>query len=473
MVYFSLIFVSIQIRAANLAAVKKRSASMKQMTLRLKLGVLLASGVLVLSGCAGQTTSTSPSSGGGSTTNTTDATNDGVSTVTELSIPTADTPWLPGYQAMVAKYEEETGIKVRLVVLPAPELLTAQSAAAQSGSNEFDIFQINEQWTGVFYENEWVQELSSIDPNFEWDPNLIEFEGVGRWDSSIGQTSVNGVAYSLPMNGNLQVLVYKKSVYDQLGLSVPKTWADVEANGKAAMKAGLVEYGFVPIGRGPAAYYFGGLLDSFGGKYFGNSASGDYTPTINSPETRNALLQFKRLSDLGPDAPQTLGQAENVSVMQSGQGLHSILVAAAATPLENPDQSFVTGDLGYALMPGGRTVSGTWTLGVPTGLPADRSKAAYDFITWLTSQSTMQTWVENGGVITRTDIETDLPAIQAIIDSAEMVVPGFRFPFAPAAYDAITTALGEYLAGSLTVDETLNQLEESLTTVVRDAGYLD
>ena len=439
----------------------------------LKLGAAIFSGILLLAGCSAQTPVTSVSSGNGSTTNTTDGNDQEASTVTELSIPTADTPWLPGYQAMVAKYEEETGIKIRLVVLPAPELLTAQSAAVQAGSNEFDVFQINEQWTGVFYENGWVQELSSIDPNFEWDPNLIEFEGVGRWDSEIGQTSLTGKAYSLPMNGNLQVLVYKKSVYDQLGLSAPKTWAEVEANGKAAMEAGLVDYGFVPIGRGPAAYYFGGLLDSFGGKYFGNSASGDYTPTINSPQTRDALVQFKRLSDLGPDAPQTLGQAENVSVMQSGQGLHSILVAAAATPLENPDQSLVTGDLGYALMPGGKTVSGTWTLGVPTGLPSDRSKAAYDFITWLTSQSTMQSWVGNGGVITRTDVETDLPAIQAIIDSADMVVPGFRFPFAPAAYEAISTALGEYLAGSLTVDETLEQLEESLTRVVRDAGYLN
>lgn len=439
----------------------------------LKLGAAIFSGILLLAGCSAQTPVTSGSSGNGSTTNTTDGNDQEASTVTELSIPTADTPWLPGYQAMVAKYEEETGIKIRLVVLPAPELLTAQSAAVQAGSNEFDVFQINEQWTGVFYENGWVQELSSIDPNFEWDPNLIEFEGVGRWDSEIGQTSLTGKAYSLPMNGNLQVLVYKKSVYDQLGLSAPKTWAEVEANGKAAMEAGLVDYGFVPIGRGPAAYYFGGLLDSFGGKYFGNSTSGDYTPTINSPQTRDALVQFKRLSDLGPDAPQTLGQAENVSVMQSGQGLHSILVAAAATPLENPDQSLVTGDLGYALMPGGKTVSGTWTLGVPTGLPSDRSKAAYDFITWLTSQSTMQSWVGNGGVITRTDVETDLPAIQAIIDSADMVVPGFRFPFAPAAYEAISTALGEYLAGSLTVDETLEQLEESLTRVVRDAGYLN
>jgi multiple sugar transport system substrate-binding protein len=424
---------------------------------------------LLLSGCSADATSTS----NGSTADSNDGNGSAASSITEISVATADTPWLSGYQAMVAKYEEETGIDVRLVILPANELLTAQASAAQAGSNEFDVFQINEQWTGVFYENGWLQALTSIDQDFEWDPNLMEFEGVGRWDESSGQTSLDGVPYSLPMNGNLQVLVYKKSVYEELGLSAPRSWAEVEANSKAAMSAGLVEFGFVPIGRGPAAYYFGGLLDSYGGKYFGNSQDGDYTPTINSAETRQALLQFKRLSDLGPDAPQTLGQAENVSLMQSGQGLHSILVAAAASSLEDPNSSLVTGDLGYAVLPGGKTVSGTWTVGVPTGLPRDRSQAAYDFITWLTSQSTMQAWVENGGVITRTDITTDLPAIRAIIDSEDMVVSGFRYPFAPAAYEVLTSALGEYLGGSIDVDQALVQMEDGLTTVVRDAGYLD
>ena len=90
--------------------------------------VFATAGLIALAGCAG-------SDGGG------DA--DG-SDVRELNLPAVEAPWLSGYQAMVEKYEEETGVTVNLTAFPFDGLLTQEANAAQSGSNAFDLFLINE-----------------------------------------------------------------------------------------------------------------------------------------------------------------------------------------------------------------------------------------------------------------------------------------------------------------------------------------
>lgn len=391
------------------------------------------------------------------------------SQVQEIVVATAETPWLGGYEKMADLYQEETGVTVTLRVFPFDGLLTQQANAAQNGSNAFDVFQMNEQWVGQFYDNGWVQPLEEVDPDFEWDPNLIEFDGVGRWDADARTTSVDGVPYALPMNGNIQEFMYRTDLYDQLGLEVPTTWEEVIANGKAGLAAGI-ENGYVLRGKTPS-YDFSALLFSQGGDWFPGEQDGDWTPGADTPEFRAALEQFKALAEIGPDAPQTVAQAEATSLMQGGSVLQATLVSAVAAPLEDEAASTVAGKIGYAVLPGQTPVAGTWTIGIPTGLPDERAQAAYDFITWLTSQEVMQKWAEAGGITTRTDVESDRPELQVIVDSADMIRRGFRYTFAPAMVDLTDAAIGEYLAGTMSLDETITRIQDGLTRVVEEAGY--
>lgn len=390
--------------------------------------------------------------------------------VTKLTVPVAEAPWTDSFERLVADYEAETGIDVEVRVFPFDGLLTQEANAAQSGSNAFDLFLINEQWVSQFYDNGWVRPLLEVDPDFVWDENLMEFDGVGRWDPEIRNTSLDGEPYSLPVNGNIHLFMYRTDLYDDLGLSVPETWEDVVANGEAAMAAGAVDQGYVLRGRTPA-YDFSAVLYSYGGDWFSDEGSGDFTPAINTPEGRQALEMFRTLAEIGPEAPQTVAAAEATSLMQGGTVLQSMFVAAIAAPLENADASLVAGDIGYAVTPGRTPVSGTWTMGIPVDLPDDRSQAAYDFVTWLTGQEAMQAWEGYGGVTTRTDITTDRPELQAIVDSSEYIRGGFRYSFAPEMVEAVQPIIGEYLAGTITVDDALVQMEEAMVRVVEDSGY--
>ncbi|MFC5997638.1 ABC transporter substrate-binding protein [Quadrisphaera sp. GCM10027208] len=397
-----------------------------------------------------------------------DGDGDGVA-VDEIVIATAETPWLASYEEMADLYEEETGVRVTMRTFPFDGLLTQQANAAQNGSNAFDVFQLNEQWVGQFYDNQWVQPLPEVDPDFAWDPNLIEFDGVGRWDAENRTTSVDGVPYALPINGNIHEFMYRADLYDELGLEVPTTWDEVIANGEAGL-AGGVEHGYVLRGKTPT-YDFSAVLFSHGGRWFAGEQDGDWTPQADTPEFRAALEQFKALAEIGPDAPQTVAQAEATSLMQGGSVLQATLVSAVAAPLEDEGASTVAGQIGYAVLPGQTPVSGTWTVGIPTGLPEERTQAAYDFITWLTSQETMQAWADAGGITTRTDVDSDRPELQVIIDSADMIRGGLRYTFTPLMLEVTDPTIGEYLAGTVSLDEAVTRIQDGLTRVVEEAGF--
>jgi len=390
--------------------------------------------------------------------------------VTEIVVATAETPWLDSYQQIADLYQQETGVTVTLRTFPFDGLLTQEANAAQTGSDAFDVFQLNEQWVGQFYDNRWVQPLEDLDGDFAWDDELIEFDGVGRWDEEARTTSTDGTPYSLPINGNIHEFMYRTDLYDQLGLEVPTTWDEVVANGRAARDAGVAD-GYVVRGQTPT-YDFSALLFAAGGSWFADEAAGDWTPQAESPEFRQALEQFKALADVGPDAPQTIAQAEATSLMQGGSVLQATLVSAVAAPLEDEGSSTVAGQIGYSVLPGGTPVSGVWTVGVPTGLPDDRSQAAYDFISWLTSREAMQQWADAGGITTRTDVTSDRPELQVVIDSADLIHGGLRYTFTPAMLEVTDPAIGQYLAGTYTLDETVTTIQEGLARVVDDAGFV-
>lgn len=411
-----------------------------------------AVGALLLSSCSAQETASSA--------------------VTEITVGTGQTPWLGPYQEIVKLYEQTAGVKVNLEILPFGGLLETQSLAAQTGSGDFDVFLLNEQWVGLFYDNEWVVPLEEIDPNFSWDPGLIEYGGLGRWDAESRSTTRDGVPYSLPMNGNIHILVYLKSVYEELGIDIPTTWAEAEAAGEAAVAAGLVEYGFVLRGENQAPFDFSAFLVAEGGSWFADAEGGNFEPSINSPEGKRALEQFKRLADLGPDAPQTVAQAEMVALMQTGTVLQASMVVATATALEDVEASLAAGDIGYAVVPGSSPVSGAWTVAIPAGLSDERTQAGYDFITWLTGREAMQAWVDLGGVVTRSDVVTDRPEILRMIESEDFITPGFRFPFTPQFLSATEPVIGQFVAGLISADDALEQMDEKIREIVVREGFL-
>jgi multiple sugar transport system substrate-binding protein len=399
--------------------------------------------------------------------------------VGQLVIATAATPWLDGYKAMLAEYQQKTGIRMIAREFPFDGLRTQMINALQSGSAVFDVLQINEQWVGEFYDHGWVKPLREIDPRFAPDPQLISYQGVGSWDPTSKVTDPEGTPYALPINGNAHIYVYRKDLFDELGRSVPTTFEQAIAAGRAARSAKKAAYGYVTRGTNTVSFDLSPVLNGNGGDWFVEPGR-DWTPRINDDIGVASMETFLELLSLGPASPQTVDQAQVGAAVQSGQALQGHMVAALGSQFEDPASSRVAGKLGYAAVPAGTRrsapASGTWVLGVPAKAEDARAKAAYDFISWLVGKQAMTTWAtEHGGIVTREDAlraaaGSDAGYLKVLADERDTVTAGFRYTFAAEMVNAIEPPLSRIVTGDAPVKRGLDEVARAMEQVVADAG---
>jgi multiple sugar transport system substrate-binding protein len=405
--------------------------------------------------------------------------------VTELVVPTSRSPWLPAYRKVALQYEKESGVKITLREFPYDGLRTQMTNAVQNKSGAFDLFQLDEPWTGQFYDSKWVTPLADIDSSFALEPQISSYDALPYWDSAKRTSATSGKVMGLPLNGNVGLFVYRKDLYDQLGLSVPGTWEQAVANGESGRRSGKVRYGNATRGQASQGgqsitYEFMSVFYSYGANWFVDEGT-DWTPVVNSAQAVAATEMYKRLLALGPAEPQTLGQAEVIALMQGGQALQAQVVAAAAAQLEDASKSQVAGKLGYAVLPAGASgkpapTSGTWSLCVPAGLSAERAKAATAFIRWMLEKAQQGAFTEAGGIPTRTDVLSEqsgakpyLPAIAASMPNVRRAV---RYVFATPMLESTERLLSAIGAGKKPVRQGLDELQAALTKAVRDGGFL-
>ena len=407
---------------------------------------------------------------------------------TTLVIPTNQSPWLDAYKGLVAEYTEETGNKVELRPFPYDQLNSQMVNDIQAGTHSYDVFQIDEPFINRYYENKWVQPFTSIDPSWKPDPATNSYDNASYWDAEKRINDPSGEVMGQPINGNVQLLIYRKDVYSDLGLSVPKTWDDAIANGKAAQSSGKTNYGYVLRTQGTTgggaqiSYDFLPLLYSYGGQWFRDEGS-DWTPVANNKAGVEAATMLRQLAELGPKDTSTIGQAQVISAMQAGETAQVQIVAAAAAAMESESDSSVAGKVGFSLLPAGSSgkpgvAAGDFQLAIPAGLPEDRAKAALEFITWFESKQAQTTFARLGGIPTRGDVQSD-PSIPAEDRAYLDVVQGanasmqkhVRYAFAADMLPITEKYLSQIAAGTVSPKDGMDKLNAELTEVVKKAGY--
>jgi len=182
---------------------------------------LASSAALILTGC-------SSGSSGGSLGNSTKSGGE----VKSIVVPTNESPWLGAYQKLAAEYTKQSGVKVDLRPMPFDQLTSQMVNDLQSGNHTYDIYQPAESAVNTFYNNKWVTPLADIDPDWKPDKAEINYDNITRWDAKKKINDPSGKLMCQPLNGNIELLMYRQDLLDKLGLKVPKTWDDVVSNGK-------------------------------------------------------------------------------------------------------------------------------------------------------------------------------------------------------------------------------------------------
>lgn len=400
-----------------------------------------------------------------------------------ITILINDSPWFAGFEALVKKYVEETGNQVNLNVTPFTGMLEKSRNAVQASESEFDLLNLNEQWYMQFYADGLVTPLKDIDPNFELDPQVIEYEWATRWDTELGYSSQDGEIYGLPINGNIMLFFYRKDLFEQNNLATPQTWEDVEAAAKVLHNPSNM-YGYV-IRTTPPNWEFQGFLAGYGGRLITlDEETGEWEVTIHQEAGQKALATWLKLGrTYGPPNYADIGQPDMASLMMAGNAAQFVLVGAAAPDFENPEKSLVIGKVGATVLPGevvgsNATMSGIWVMGIPHNLPDERKQAALTFLNWALTKDAQLFYAQSGAIPVRQDVYEELSNdpelgwwMKAMADSTPFIYAQPRLAETPQIIEVVDRRLKQAVVDEISPEDALLEAAKEIFKILSDAGY--
>jgi len=407
--------------------------------------------------------------------------------LSDISIVINQSPWLDGFSKMVDIYQSETGNVVKLDVNPYVGLIDKERNSIRAPEGQFDIIIMNPLFYQEMYAGGFMMPFDKIEPGFTLDEQVIRYGNTIIWDDARkAHDPETGSVVAMPVNGNMNFLLYRKDLYEANNLKVPQTWEELKANAVALHNPPEI-YGFVGRGaRGAAqiSYNFPMYLHSFGGSIFRDEKAGDFTVTINSPEAKAALDYFIDLNKVaGHPNVGSIDQGQLIQQLLVGKAAHVLTVNAFIPQIEDPDKSAVVGKIGWARVPTSANgdpapAAGHWMAGIPKNVPADRQKAALEFLKWFSTYDNQVRYFENGGVVIRQDVyESDIASkpgnewFKAYAESTPYVHLAWTVPEGTQIQTVLDLRLNQALIGEMSSTEALNTAAEEISKIMGDAGY--
>src|SRR5215212_2946715 len=148
--------------------------------------------------------------------------------VAPITMVINQSPWFGGFRQLVEQYTKETGNKIELDVNPYAGALDKIRNSLRAGAGSYDLLAIDNNWMVEFFDGGFLVPLADIDPGFKLDPQISNYGGTIYWNDKLHSFDpAGGKLLGMPINGNVEVLYYRKVLYDQHGLKVPETWDQV------------------------------------------------------------------------------------------------------------------------------------------------------------------------------------------------------------------------------------------------------
>jgi sorbitol/mannitol transport system substrate-binding protein len=337
-----------------------------------KLSLLIAgaaAGALVLSGCSG-----AGSTGSGETAD---------NTITVLMV---GNPQMEDIQKLTeANFTARTGIKVNFTILPENELRDRVARDIATGAGQYDVVTVGAYEVPIWARNGWLHELSGYaraDADFDQGDLLPPMTELLSGD--------DGKLYGMPFYGESSFLMYRKDVFDQLGIQMPArpTWDQVaqfaaQVDGARPGMRGICLRGLP--GWGELGAPLTTVVNTYGGTWF----TEDWQARVDAPEFEQATTFYVDLvRQYGQAGAAQAGFTECLNAMSQGKVAMWYDATSAAGSLEDPGVSAAAGKIGYVYAPVNKTESSGWLWAWAWGMPQDSKNAdnAAKFMLWASSK---------------------------------------------------------------------------------------
>ncbi len=289
---------------------------------------------------------------------------------------------------------------------------------------------------------------------------------------------VDGKIMAIAMMVNTQHLMYRKDIFDDLGISVPASWSDVLDASAKIKEAGVVEY---PLGATMKsgwnlAQEFVNMFAGYGGQFYDDANM----PTVNNDAGLKALETMKAMADyLDPEylvSDSTYVQQQ----FQQGKIAMANLWASRAGAMDDEAESQVVGKVFGTTAPiamdGGAPATTIWWDGLVIAKNITDEEAEAAFLLMLEG--------------------LDSEMVQANADAAIWLIPGYEptrlaegaiatlqanpgaaaYPSTSAMglmHTAIGNGVSDYMTGVKDAEAALSDIESAYLTAAREAGLID
>jgi multiple sugar transport system substrate-binding protein len=429
-------------------------------------------------------------------------------------------------QRRAPDFQRLTGAKINVVTVPFSDLYDKILTDMATRTNSYDAFVFDPQWMGDFVPPGYLEDLGSrvqADKALQWNDIAPFFRDFSA--------SYQGHTYTVPVDGDFQMVYYRSDLLKKDGLQPPATWDDYLSiaqryNGKDLNGDGKADYGSCIAKKRSAQSYWmfwsiaGSFLQTQGtsqGSFFDIDTM---KPLVNNQAFAAALDVYKKTTQYAPPGELNLDVGDTRGLFTSGRCALSIDWGDIGTLAIDPKTSTVQDKVGSVTLPGSRRVLdratgqlvdcnattcphavnginhapfaayGGWSGAINASAKKEVKDAAFDFLAYMsapaesnvdvtlgktgfnpyrTSQfSNLDLWEKAG--MSEAAAKNYLGAIRDSLQSPNMILD-LRVPKS-ADYEgvALDTGLAQFLAGELNADQTMKQIEAAWEKLTNDQG---
>ncbi len=408
----------------------------------------------------------------------------------DLRVQVIQDPFIDSLKEISPTFEGVTGASVTIEGFGYDPLHEKQILGCSQSDDQYDVLFVDGIWIGEFVEAGCVEPVE--DRVAAEDPEIMAMDDY--IESFAGQAVWEGKLQCLPIAGYWHMLHYRTDLFEEAGLEVPKTFDELMAAAKFFAEspdhpdvAGMA----MNFQRGsPAGQQFFEWIYSAGGKPWESNYPGsedayaDQTPLFNSPKAVEMIQFFKDMVPYGPPGVEQFAWDDRANAFTQGK-VAMINNWSVRTPLfSDPKISKVKDVFDVALFPhaeGATAVPpvGGWVMCI--NQHSGKKDAAWDYMKWFAHPDTHKTFVLAGGPPSRHSAMQDpeiiaaQPWVPTLYESAKLAWQELRprHAYTFEMIDALGFEVNRAITGEATPQEAMDAANETITRMLKRAGYIE
>jgi ABC-type glycerol-3-phosphate transport system substrate-binding protein len=288
-----------------------------------------------------------------------------------------------------------------------------------------------------------------------------------------------GTLHGLPPDGNAQLLVYRKDVFEKAGITkLPETWP--EAIDVAKELTGSGQYGYTAtLRRGYwACHCFNTIFWSYGGEWFPKGYN--EPPTLESDAGLKAMETL--LAVMPYAAPGTLNAVDDEAnaLITTGSAVFAPNLWGGSVWTAQKTNPQYYDKIGVDIVPKGETANGGHRpimggLGLFIPTYSKNKDWAWQWIKFCCSKEVGKEWVENLGQPARLSLLKEYTSIQPYFSALAKSFPTAHrmepIPETGELYELVGTEVANVTTGAKAPEQALKDAQTGVQQIMQKAGY--